>query len=410
MMMKRNIASAALLALALTASAQAPATVYIKVDLEVVKEIVDKHVAKAKPVDTKEEYLYKGLLEDALNDYLQSKKVRANVVEQSVLSQMKSEYEERLREKDAEIKNLSKENYENKLQGAQQDFNSRLAAKDAEHQAALTAGQLALDSLKGVVNDRDQQLRGMDKEVADRDAMISRLQAENDQLKKNDALFKNISAKLNQKREALDDAYRSCANTRLGGVKDFAALRQTGVAYTEFLDILGQTPSADEKKQIADIDALCKAADYYQRAVAQLAKKYDAKANEALIAEYTKSRPVAISPMQKTELSQAYEALKEENMVVAAFRNSILGYLRSEGCIPDRTAMTAALGKIDEEVKKFSEGDPNARGGYNVLYVEVNKSLDNLRNGVKGFQKNGYDDPDKFGRFLDTIDASLGGK
>lgn len=401
-MMKRSIISLSLAAATLWAAAQTPATTYIKVDQTVIEDIIASHVAKAKPADTKEEYLYKGLLEDAFREYVASKKVRADVVEQSVVSQMRADHRKELDEKNAEIKSLSKDNYEQKLTQAKADFEAQLAAQKA-------GGDSAVVAMRAQVTAKDNVIAAQEGTIESLNEKVNTLTAENEELRKNDAVFKNISEKLNQKRDALADAYRSVANAGLGRIKDFDALRQTGTAYVEFLDVLGQKPSAQEQKQIADIDAVCKAADYYQRAVAQLAKVYDAKANEALINEYAKVKTSTISPMQGTDMARVYEALKDENMVVAAFRNSILGYLRNEGCIPDNQAMKAALAKINENVEIFADANTPA-GQFSPLYVEINKTLATLNAGVKGWSKNGYDDPDKFKAFLTKIDASLGGK
>ena len=145
----------------------------------------------------------------------------------------------------------------------------------------------------------------------------------------------------------------------------------------------------------------------------QLAGPFDHNANQALLQESTivGKRLEYLSDVQKDELNVMVEAVENEQYAIKNFRNGVIKSLKDLGCIADEGVADDAYDSIDANIKLFSGNKHKVPGSgkyqYNPLYVNINRQLESLRDGIRDKV---LDDPVPYNMFLDEISKSLGGE
>lgn len=191
---------------------------------------------------------------------------------------------------------------------------------------------------------------------------------------------------------ALDDIHNRLANTSLANMPEIANLPEKlnamAVAIKEY-----EAPQFEGvQMQIEAINNIADAATLYKQAMGLLASPYDKDANSALTTklESATSRLDGLSPMQQTELIQAFMALKDYNAAIDNYNSVLLPELTKIGKIDNDNRMEQALENIDSTVDAFAQMTPNrTKGYYSKFYIFLNDKLDSLRNQIKNYRELG---------------------
>lgn len=365
---------------------------YVTVDEEIRDKVVTKIIKSFDPEDKKEAVLYERMLSEAFDSYFSHKKVNATVFGIDTIKSLNRQ----LKLKDDELKRLSKEGYDKKIQDI-----------EAVWQAKYDSVQNFLSESNLLLSDTINQLKGETEQFMEQ---LSKVNDELQSLRQSASVVDNIMKQLNEKQQILNSAYGKCVNSQLINIHDIQGMRSATSSYVEFLSLLNQTTPAEQQSQISTIEAICNVAEFCQEAVVEFDKKYDQESVERLISksavteEYLKS----LTPMQQTEFVQISEALKKIDRVVLNFRNGVVRSLSDEGCIPDEDAVGKALSTISGYVSLLTDDNPNCNGGYDNYYKYLNRILEQLRTGIKESSKRSFDNEEKYKKFLEGINESIG--
>lgn len=395
--MKKYIILISMSCMVLLANSQDANHKYVTVDEKVQKSSVESVAKKFANGDPKAKGAYEQMLMEAFAEYFNSGKVAADVVESDTIKAL-NQLMERL---EKESKSLVAENNGKCISDEYAARKVKVREQDSIMDARISVAEARVGELNSLL------------------AEARKLNAEYEQEVKNlgqsAAVADNVSTQLNDKEEALDQAYRECANTSLDNMRNLESKRTSVKEYQKYIQFLNITPASqkDNDMKIKRILVLCDATEFYNKCKAALAKPYSQSEVDALEREGTNVRNslgvLSGGNVQATELQNILMALRNAGKVVAHFRNDIIAPLYDEGSIPNDVAKEEDLTKINNALAKFSENDPNrVSNSYNPKYTYINGVLDELCNAIREFKRNRFDDSKVFGNFLNKVSGKLG--
>lgn len=395
--MKKYIILISMTCMALLANSQNANRKYVAVDEKVQESSIQTVAKKYAKGDPKVRGAYEEMLRKTFEEYFNNGNVAADVVEADTIK----------------VLNQQISSLENEAKALRKENNGKgIADQYAVHRAKVREQDSIMDSRISAAEARVGELNSL---LAEARKLNAEYEQEVKNLGQSAAVADNVSTQLNDKEEALDMAYRECANTSLDNMRNLESKRTAVKEYQKYIQFLNITPASqkDNDIKIKRILALCDATEFYNKCKAALAKPYSRSEVAALDREGGNVRnSLGVLPggnVQATELQNMLMALRNEGKVVAHFRNDIIAPLYDEGSIPNDVAKEEDLTKINNALAKFSANDPNrVSNSYNPKYSYINGVLDELCKAIRDFKRNRFDDSKVFGNFLNKVSGKLG--
>lgn len=343
----------------------------------------------------------KGLIQEAFRLYFSDKSVRAEVYDETAMDRLEQEKAYLLdsikglhKDNKDLAKQLSKENIQGQLDDLREQLNREFEDKQQEAAIRQSASDDSLALQAKRISLLNQQLDSVQQVLAERNALVDKLQEDS-------KIAKAVIAQYGQRRDAVVELYQGTVNSQTLEYVESSQINLAISNYMEYSKLVSFPVEQDVKDKIDYLQAAALAGEFYQKAVATMAAKYDAKATEALVKDCGQLDDSLLNSGQKTVLAQVQEALEEEGKAIAHFRLSIIDYLKEQGQIPDQETVKDVKGGIWLRVGNFAEGRYTDRKHYSPYYVNLNNVLDGAIQGLKVMNEKDYE------TFVNDIEAAL---
>ena len=386
--MKKILVTLSLIVACITAFAQGNKFEYVVSDPKIQEEIVRQIAAEYSKGDKMVGAAYETMLREGFNAYFNHKKTKATVFEIDTVASLNRT----ILQKDKELKALSKENQQKVLADSAKAWADR-------HAALMSSKNSELRACADTIGDLKKQVATL---ISDNAAANNELAS----LRQSASIVKNITNQLAEKQQTLNTAYSECNNGSLEYITDLDGKRKAIEGYTDFLKLLDQPVPDQQQRQIDVINSTCDAAEFYNKARAELKQKYDQKSVDNLIKKSATIKSAGLNSQKATELVAVTELLKNEGNAIKNLRNIITYELMPEGSIPDRDSATDLVNIINKRVNAFVSDPNSTTNGYNAAYTYLNQQLDRLRKEILNWNK--YQKESEFKALLNQISDSLG--
>lgn len=367
-------------------------TKYVRMNYSSQLAIADSISNSYAPDNKKEAAIYRSIVDEAFKCYFAQDSVQAIVFEEDTIEALNH----RLKNQEEKWSKFAATIEDSLLKVKDQNFK-----RDSQ-----------IDSLKITYEENTRYLRDSVSDLLsilqDKTSHLNQLEDSIATLSQSAELMAKISDKLQAKQRTLVSAFRDCCNSQLIYVKGIDDKKKAIASYNEFVSTLELEVPAELQNQMNQIESTCIIAEFCQKAIKTFEEPYNQQSIDYLVKESSMLKPGDLTPMQQTEYQQIVYALQSEFRVIKNFKNGVIGSLLDLGCIPDESVYQEAQERIRSNVSVFTEGDANCNEGYyNNYYTYINKKLDKLKDGVKAWQKNRYDDNKTFENFLKETENSL---